>query len=271
MPPKLPQTIRPAGRLAAPVLLAALLASGLACAGRSARPPEPPPAAPTAAELVARADELYARRAETDRVREGVSLLRRARTYDERSYDALWRLAKFSYFLGETLTDKGARDAAYSEGIAAGHAAVEVDGGRPEGHYWLGANLAGRTELQGVIGDLAAVGDVRREMEAVTRLDERFERGGAFMLLGLVELEAPRVLGGDREQAVGLLERGLRLDPDNLQLRVVLARAYLAVKRREDARRQLQAVLDAAPDPDYLPEDARAAAEARRLLDHLSV
>lgn len=248
----------------------ALAAASLACGGRTAAPPQTAPTPPTVPELIARADELYARREDVDRVREAVALLRRARTYDERSYDALWRLARGSYHLGETLAEKGARDAAYSEGIAAGHAAVELEEARPEGHYWLGANLAGRTELQGVIGDLAAIGDVRHEMEAVIRADEGFERGGAYMLLGQVELEAPRVLGGDRQRAVELLEKGLALGPDNAHLRLLLARAYLAVKRRDDARQQLQTVIDATPHPDYVPEHKRAAAEARQLLSEQS-
>lgn len=249
------------------LVAAAAAALGLlACTGGPTPPPEPRASAPSVPELVAKADELYARRGEPDRVREAVALLRRARTYDERSYDALWRLAKFSHHLGETLTDAGARDAAYSEGVAAGHAAVQLESERPEGHYWLGANLAGRTELQGVIGGLAAVGDVRREMEAVIRADEGFERGGAYMLLGFVELAAPRVLGGDKRRAVELLERGLQLGPDNAHLRLLLARAYLDVKRREDARQQLRAIIDMTPNPDYVPEHARAAARARQML-----
>ena len=195
---------------------------------------------PGAPELVARADALYLLREDTGRVREAVALLRRARTLDEGDYGAHWKLARSLHFLGETLSDAGERDASYSEGIAAGQQAVRVRPAGVEGHYWLGANLAGRTEVQGVIGDLAAVGDVRREMEAVVAADEGYERGGAYLHLARVEMGLPRVLGGDRKRAVELLEKGLKFGADNAALRLQLARAFLAARRREDARRELR-------------------------------
>ena len=249
-----------------PLAAAVVAALALSCSERSEEPVNAPAAAPGASELIARADALYLLREDTGRVREAVALLRRARTLNEGDYGAHWKLARSLQYLGETLTDAGERDAFYSEGIAAGQSAVRVNPAGVEGHYWLGANLAGRTELQGVIGDLAAAGDVRREMEAVVAADEGYERGGAYLHLARVEMELPRVLGGDRRRAVELLEKGLKFGADNAGLRLQLARAYLAARRREDARRELQALLAMEPNPEYVPEHRRAAAEAGRLL-----
>lgn len=253
------------------VTAAAVVAVAAALALACSRRPEGPPRTqthvpPEGVELVRRADELYSRREDTNNVREAVALLRRARTLDERDYGAHWKLSKSLHYLGEVLTDEGERDASYSEGVASGRAAVGVNPEGVQGHYWLGANLAGRTALQGVIGDLAAVGDVRREMERVVASDEGYERGGAYVHLARVELELPRVLGGDRKRAVELLEKGLGFGADNAGLRLLLARAYLAARRNDDARLQLRALLDMEPNPDYVPEHRRAAAEAERLL-----
>jgi len=249
-----------------PLTAAVIAALALSCSRRPEETVTPPPAAPGAPELVRRADELYALREDTGRAREAVALLRRARTLDEGDYGAHWKLARSLHYLGEALEEAVERDASYSEGIAAGQTAVRVNAGGVEGHYWLGANLAGRTELQGVIGDLAAVGEVRREMEAVVAADEGYERGGAYLHLARVEMELPRVLGGDRRRAVELLEKGLKFGADNAALRLQLARAFLAARRREDARRELQMILAMEPHPDYVPEHRRAAAEAGRLL-----
>jgi len=249
-----------------PQAAAVIVAVALSCSERPERPVKAPAAAPGAPELIRRADELYAGREDTGRAREAVALLRRARTLDENDYGAHWKLARSLHYLGETLSEADERDASYSEGIAAGQAAVRLRPGGVEGHYWLGANLAGRTEVQGVIGDLAAVGDVRREMEAVVAADEGYERGGAYLHLARVEMGLPRVLGGDRKRPVELLEKGLRLAADNTALRLQLARAFLAARRREDARRELQTLLASEPHPDYVPEHRRAVAEAERLL-----
>jgi outer membrane protein len=56
-------------------------------------------------------------------------------------------------------------------------------------------------------------------------------------LLGIAALDA-----GDPERAVFALERVLALQPDNLQARAEIARAYLAMGEREAAKREFEAV-----------------------------
>ena len=183
--------------------LSFLLLFALSCASctRPAEPPAAPPPGPTAPELIAQAEALYAQRDSLERVREAVSLMRRARAADNQSYEAAWKLSKFSYYLGEYGEDERVRTEAFREGITAGEAAVGLDPNKPDGHFWLGANLGGRARLQGPIYALSSVPDIRREMEAVVRLDEGFQGGSAYMALGQIELELG-MLGGDPKRAV---------------------------------------------------------------------
>jgi Tfp pilus assembly protein PilF len=221
-----------------------------------------------ASEMVTQADKLYAERADLTRAREGVILLRRALASDTGSYDAAWRLARFDYFLGFHTTDKSERDKAYSEGVEAGRKAIKLQDGKPEGHFWLGANLGGKAENSALSG-LAAVDEIRGEMEKVIKLDEGFQAGSAYMALGQVYLEAPGMLGGDTKRAVEILEKGLHFGENNELYHVRLAQAYLAVERKDDARRELNKVLNSTPDPDYLPEHNDAITEARKLADEM--
>jgi tetratricopeptide (TPR) repeat protein len=138
---------------------------------------------------------------------------------------------------------------------------------RPEGHFWLGANLGGRARLQGPLYALASVPDIRREMEEVIRVDEGFQAGSAYLALGQIDLELPEIMGGNRERAVETLEKGLQFGENNAMLRLRLAEAYLDVKRTEDARKQLNAIFKLKPSPDYLPEYKQAEAAARTLLE----
>ena len=89
------------------------------------------------------------------------------------------------------------------------------------------------------------------------------------MALGQLDLEAPRMMGGDSKRAVEVLEKGLRYGETNALYHLRLAQAYLAVNREEDARRQLTTLLDMKPGPDYLPEYNDAATQARRLLEEV--
>jgi tetratricopeptide (TPR) repeat protein len=219
-----------------------------------------------AAESIAQADKLYAERADLQRTREGIVLLTRALAMDSGSYDAAWRLARFNYFLGAHTDNDAERGRSYDKGVEAARVAVKLQDGKPEGHFWLGANLGGQAE-QSALSGMTSIDEIREEMEKVIRLDEGFQSGSAYMALGQVDLEAPKFLGGDTKRAVEVLEKNLRFGTSNALYRLRLAQAYLAVNRKEDARRELDVILNMTPSPDYLPEYNDAAREARKLLD----
>ncbi len=220
------------------------------------------------AELIVQADKLYPQRADLQRTREGIILLARALTADSGSYDAAWRLARLNYFLGAHTSNKTERELAYAKGIEAARHAVKLQDGKPEGHFWLGANLGGKAQASALSG-MTSIDEIRSEMEKVIKLDEGFQAGSAYMALGQVDLEAPRMLGGDSKRAVEVLEKNLRFGENNVLYRLRLAQAYLAVNRKEDARKELNAILTLTPNPEYLPEYNDAVNEARKLLDQL--
>jgi tetratricopeptide (TPR) repeat protein len=251
------------------VALIGLAGLSVSCAHREASEAKPAESAPVA-ELVAQADGLYAARGAIERARQAAGVLRHARMADYSNYEAIWKLARCDYYLGTRETDEQGRIEAFREGIAAGQSAVELAPDSPEGHFWLGANLGGRAEEQGPLYALSSVGDIRREMETVIRLDEGFMGGSAYLALGQLDLELPEMLGGDRKRAVEELERGLRFGADNALLRLRLAQAYYEVKRHTDARAQASAILKMKPLPDYQPEYDEAAEGARNLLERLN-
>lgn len=217
-------------------------------------------------ELLAQADALYARRAELVRVDEALQSLLQAFEMDPSHYDVNWRLAKYSYYFAAHTSDKTARNSAIRQGIAAGERAVKLQPDKPEGHFWLGANLGERARSQGAFRALGTVGNVRREMETVLKLDPGYQNGSAYMVLAQIDLELPGLVGGDKKRAVQRLEQGLVYGKENAFLRLRLAEAYLAVKNKAEARRQLDVILSMKPDPDYLPEYKEAALQARQLL-----
>lgn len=219
-----------------------------------------------AAELITQADKLYRERADLARAREGILSLERALAADSGSYEAAWRLARLNYFLGAHTSDEGERERAFDKGIEAARRAVKLREDQPEGHFWLGANLGGRAQ-QSALSGLAAINEIRAEMEKVIGLDAGFQGGSAYMALGQVDLQAPRLFGGDSKRAVEILEKNLRYGQNNVLYRLRLAQAYLAVKRTEEARRELHYILAMTPDPDYLPEYNDAVREARQLLE----
>ncbi len=216
--------------------------------------------------LLQQADECYAQRADLNRVRTGIILLRRARAVAPADYETAWRMARLDYTLGDLSKDEKERATAFREGIEAGEAAVRAAADKPESHFWLGANYGGFAETQGALAGLSYADKLRREMEAAQKLDEGFYDGSTYMVLGRLDLEVPEWLGGDHRRALTTLEKGLQYGPQNSLLRLQLAKAYVANKRPDDARKQLNFILAMKPDPDYLPEYDQCANEARELL-----
>ena len=214
------------------------------------------------------ADQLYAQRADLTQLRRGIVSLRQAETKDPGNYDAAWKLSKFDYYLATHTDDSKERDDAFRAGIDAGKTAVQLQNDKPDGHFWLGANYGGAAE-QSAIQGLATVKDIQSEMETVLRLDQGYQDGSAYMVLGLVDLNTPGIVGGDPKKAVEEMEQGLRFGEPNAFLHLHLAEAYNKVGRNDDARRELKKILSLTPDPNYLPEYKEASAAAQKLLDEI--
>ncbi len=221
---------------------------------------------PSAAEDITHAEQLYSQRDDLTRIRQAVVVLRQAVTTDPGSYDSFWRLAKFNYYLATHTDNSDERDKAFRDGIEAGKTAVKLQEGKPDGHFWLGANYGGSAQSSTLAG-LASIDDIKSEMATVIRIDKGYQDGSAYMVLGLVYLNAPKLVGGDPQKAVEEMEKGLPFGKGNAFLQLHLAEAYVKVGRTADARRQLDAIISMTPDPNYLPEYKEAVAAARKLLD----
>lgn len=246
-----------------------LIAMGAGCRKRSAIEQTQTAADLNSAVLKTQeADALYVQREDLSKVRRGLTLLRQAQLEDSGSYDVTWRLAKFDYYLGAHTTDADEGYKAFQEGIEAGKKAVSFQPNKAEGHFWLGANYGGSAQAS-VLAGLSDIEDIRQEMETVLKIDEGFQSGSAYMVLGQLYLQAPRLLGGDSEKAVGLLEKGKRFGPTNALLRLHLAEAYHAVNRNADARKELTELFTITPDKGFEPEYKEAVAKGHKLLDQL--
>jgi len=224
--------------------------------------------AASAAEDIAQADQLYAKRDDLMQLRSGIVSLRQAVTKDPDNYEAAWKLSKFNYYLATHAENTNERDEAFKAGIEAGKSAVELQNDKPDGHFWLGANYGGAAQHSAIEG-LATVNDIRSEMETVLRLDQGYQNGSAYMVLGLVYLNAPAIVGGDPKKAVEEMEKGLPYGEPNAFLHLYLAEAYRKVGRNDDARREIKKILTMNPDPSYLPEYKEASGEAQKLLDQI--
>ena len=258
---------RNAGNVGVCLAALSLLFSATSCRKEAPASADNSPSRP-AADVIAEVDTLYAGRANLTKVRQGLIALRHAQATEGGNYDLAWRLAKFDYYLGSHSPDDAERAKAFREGIEAGKLAVKLQNGKTDGHFWLGANYGGNAQISTLSG-LAEIEDIKREMETVIKLDEGYQAGSAYMVLGQVYLESPRLLGGDTQKAIEYFQKGLRFGPNNPLLRWHLAQAYADANRKEDARKEIETLLAIKFDPAFEPEHKEAVENAQKLAEKL--
>jgi tetratricopeptide (TPR) repeat protein len=108
--------------------------------------------------------------------------------------------------------------------------------------------------------------------QAVLTIDPGAAQAGAYIILGRLHCEAPRIpmltLWVSRQKGLAFLRQGLARAPDNQALVFFLADALLTWEpsRRDEARALLLRCSTAQPRPAFLVEDAHYAQEARERL-----
>jgi tetratricopeptide (TPR) repeat protein len=224
--------------------------------------------AKAAADRIAEADALYQGREDINKARVAVAALRQARTADYSNYDAAWKLSRAAFYVGDHTENDSERDDMFREGIEAGKAAIALQPNKPDGHFWLGANYGG-SAAHSTLANLSSFQDIKREMDAVLKIDEGYQGYSAYLGLGRLYLQAPRVLGGDSAKAIEYLEKGVKLSPNNTTMRLDLAQAYAENNRDAEAKRQIDAILAATPDAQHMAEHKDAVAKAQKLLEKI--
>lgn len=251
--------------------LISVLLGGLACHGGASESPSSTGGADAkmATDKIAEAEPLYDGREDLTKARLAVTALRQAHAADYGNYEAAWKLARAAFYVGDRSDNEAETEDMFREGIAAGKAAVQLQPNKPDGHFWLGANYGGTAE-HSTLSSLSSFRDIKNEMEAVLKIDESYQGYSAYLGLGRLYRDAPKLLGGDPAKAIEYLEKGVKLNPANTLMRYDLAEAYANVNRNADAKKQIETILSMTPDPKYAAEHKEAVEDAKKLLEKIN-
>lgn len=184
-------------------------------------------------------------------------------------YDAAWKLARDCYWLGTHLPERSRR-AALDRGVKAGEDAIRLRPDRPEGHFWLAANMGRLAESYGLMEGLRYRGRIKDELERALAIQPGWEGGSADAALGEWYGEVPRLFGGSTAKAEAHLRKALEYDPQNLEALVTLARVLADHGRQDEARQLFDRVLAAPVSQEWAPEDREFKRQAAERLESLS-
>jgi tetratricopeptide (TPR) repeat protein len=214
---------------------------------------------------IQKADKLYADRDKVESLKQAVALVEK----DVTNYEAMWRLAKFKFYLSNLESEEAQKITVLQTGIAAAERAIKLDTNRVEGHFWLGVTKGKYADLKGGFAALGLVKTVRRELETALKLDPTYARGTIQLALGEMSLRVPRLLGGNDKRGIEMLEAGLKAGQANAELKLALAEQYEKKNRKAEAKKLLEEILKE-EDPLRTPlEQTALRNRAQQMLDKL--
>jgi tetratricopeptide (TPR) repeat protein len=218
-------------------------------------------------EIIRRADALYAARENAENVRASIRLLEEGDCASQ--YEALWRIARALFFLGQEAEDDEEKRVFHARAAALCKQAARTEPKRVEGHFWLGVNLALLAEVEKPLKALRYALHARRALMRAVQLEPAYHAAGPLRVLARLQHKLPRTFGGGRERARVNFERAIQLEPSNTVTRLYFAELLIEMGDGERARSQLTALLNATPDAGWTFEAARDRQLARRMLDNI--
>ena len=210
-------------------------------------------------------DSLYAQREDLSKARDAAQIWAQRLAADPHDFESAWKLARARYWLGGHAPE-AERKQLLEDGMAAARAAVALQPDKPEGHFWLAANMGALAESFGLRQGLKYRGAVKSELETVLRMDPGFLQGSADRALGRWYNKVPGLFGGSNKQSEAHLRKALTYNPHSTATLYFLAETLQDEGKKDEARATLQQVLDAPLDPEWAPEDREFKAKAQRLL-----
>ena len=181
------------------------------------------------------------------------------------AFEAAWKLARADYWLGGHAPASEQRKW-FEGGIDGGRQASALQPNRPEGYFWMAANMGALAESFGLRQGIKYRKPIKDELLTVLRLDPAFQQGSADRALGRWYFKVPSISGGSHKLSEQHLRESLKYNDNSTASHFFLAELFIDDGRKADARVELQKVLDALLDPQWTPEDREFKAKAQKLL-----
>src|SRR5688572_8491078 len=175
-------------------------------------------------------DALYRERATIPSAREAATIWDARLKADPSSFESAWKLSRVMYWLGGHDVPS-ARRGHLERGVEAGRQAATLEPKRPEGHFWMAADMGALAESFGLRQGLKYRGDIKDALETVLRLDPAFQNGSADRALGRWYFKVPGLFGGSRTKSAEHLRRSLTYDPNSTASHFFLAETLFELDR----------------------------------------
>ncbi len=199
-------------------------------------------------------DALYRERSAIPKARDAAAIWDARLAKNPKDFESAWKLARAEYWLGGH-DEAPNRRANLERGTEAGRQASTLEPNRPEGYFWMAANMGQLAESFGMRQGLKYRTPIREALETVLRIDPAYQSGSADRALGRWYYKVPGLFGGSKTKSEEHLRKSLTYDPASTASRFFLAETLFERGRKADAIAELQRVVDGPVNPEWEPED----------------
>jgi len=179
-----------------------------------------------------------------------------------------------SYYFKAMYTgmSKEQQKAIYDKGFSLGERMMERFPKSVPIKFWYGANVGRWADVHGFVQ--AATNGIAKKLRQVCKdiikLDPTYQGGGGYRILAQVHFHSPNIpliMGWPSDdRALELVEKAMEVAPDHPTNRMLYAQILLEFNRDEEARKQLEYILDAEPRSTHLVEDRYLKYRSRKIL-----
>ena len=209
-------------------------------------------------------DALYRERVDMASARQAADLWEARLKANPRDFESAWKAARAMYWIGPR-EEKDAGRRTLERGVAAGKQAAAISPDRPEGHFWMAANMGALAESYGMRQGLKYRGAIKDALERVLQIEPAFQQGSAYSALGRWYHMVPGLFGGSETKSEEYLRKALTYGPDSILTHFYLAETLFERNKDAEAIEELKKTVAATRTPDFDPEDrefqSKAAAE----------
>ncbi len=135
------------------------------------------------------ADELYSKRSNPINVQQAIDILQKFTVEKSNNSEALWRLARCYWFIGDAAAAKKDKLEFFTKGKEYADQAVQANPNSIEGHHWLAALLGSTGETRGILQSLKMVDPMKKELDICIQLDNNY--ADAHFILAQLYWKAP--------------------------------------------------------------------------------
>jgi tetratricopeptide (TPR) repeat protein len=165
-------------------------------------------------------------------------------------------LSQVYYTIGEHAELKKEKLDNYYKGLAYGKKAMQIDNNSAWAHFWYMACLGRISLVKGIFNSLVSVGEAKKEIDIVLKLDPNNVK--AYNAKAMVYYELPGILGGDINKSIALLKKAFEIDSNYAKAYVTMGKCYIRKKDYKTARLYLNKVLsfqNGWPVADFIIDD----------------